>query len=377
MRTLLQFSLAVSLSGSLFAQYPALTLPPSGNNQKASVTQFIGPVKVTIDYSSPAVHAAGGKDRRGEIWGKLVPYGMTDLGLRGGKPSPWRGGANENTVFTVSDPVSIEGQTLAAGQYGLHLIPGQDEWTVVFSKNAAAWGSFFYDDSQDALRVKVKPAKHEYREWLTYEFTTRRPAEATAELQWEELAVPFHIKVENVNEIYISKLRKDLTGGAGFDPLAYDAAAQFCVQAGTHLEDALAWADLAINPPIGQTNFATMSTKAQVLSKMGRDAEAATLMQAAVRNPSATTIEIHLYGRQLLTEKKNAEALEIFKLNAERHGDAWPVNVGLARAYMALGDYKKAAEYAQKAVAQAPDPTNKKNLEAMAKTLSDGKPYDN
>ena len=100
-------------------------------------------------------------------------------------------------------------------------------------------------------------------------------------------------------------------------------------------------------------------------------------MQAAVRNPSATTIEIHLYGRQLLTEKKNAEALEIFKLNAERHGDAWPVNVGLARAYMALGDYKKAAEYAQKAVAQAPDPTNKKNLEAMAKTLSDGKPYDN
>ena len=379
MRTLLQFSLALTLSGSLFAQYPALTLPPNGNNQKASVTQFIGPVKVTIDYSSPAVHGPGGaNDRRGQIWGKLVPFGMTDLGFRGGKPSPWRGGANENTVFAVSDPVTIEGQPLAAGQYGLHLIAGPDEWTVIFSKNSSAWGSFFYDDSQDALRVKVKPAKHEYREWLTYEFTTRRPAEATAELQWEELAVPFNIKVDNVNEVYVTKLRQELTGAGGFNPQAYDAAAQFCAQAGTHLEDALSWADMAIKlPNVGQTNFDTLSTKALVLSKMGREPEAKEVMQAAIHLPTATSFEIHQYGRQLLAAKKNQEALEVFRLNAERNGDAWPVNVGLARAYMALGDYKKAAEYAQKAAVQAPDVANKKNLEAMAQTLAEGKPYAN
>lgn len=343
------------------------------------MTQFIGPVKVTIDYSSPSVHGPGGaNDRRGQIWGKLVPYGMTDLGFLGGKPSPWRGGANENTVFTVSDPVTIGGQSLAAGQYGLHLIAGPDEWTVIFSKNSSAWGSFFYDESQDALRVKVKPAKHEYREWLTYEFTTRRPAEATAELQWEDLAVPFNMKVDNVNEIYVTKLRQELTGAGGFNPQAYDAAAQFCVQAGTHLEDALNWADLAIKMPnAGQTNFDTLNTKALVLSKMSRDAEAQTIMQTAVHHPTATSTQIHQYGRQLLGAKKNREALEVFKLNAERNGDAWPVNVGLARAYMALGDYKKAAEYAQKAVAQAPDPVNKKNLEAMAQRLAEGKPYDN
>jgi hypothetical protein len=378
MRTLLQVSLALSLSGSVFAQYPALTLPPSGNNQKASVTQFIGPVKVTIDYSSPAVHGPAGTDRRGQIWGKLVPYGMTDLGVHGGKLSPWRGGANENTVFAVSDPVTIEGQPLAAGQYGLQFIPGQDEWTVVFSKNAAAWGSFFYDESQDALRVKVKPGKHEYREWLTYEFTTRRPAEATAELQWEDLTVPLNIKVDNVNEIYVTKLRQELTGSAGFNPQAYDAAAQFCVQAGVHLEDALNWAELALNSPsLGQKNFDTLSTKALVLSKIGRDADSKTIMQTAVHDPSATSMQIHLYGRQLLAAKKNQEALEVFKLNAERHGDAWPINVGLARGYMAVGDYKKAAEYAQKALAQAPDSVNKKNLESMAQTLAEGKPYDN
>ena len=373
MRTLLQMSVALSLSASLHAQFPGLTLPPSGDNQKASVTQNIGPVRVTIDYSSPAV-----KDRRGQIWGKLVPYGMTDLGFHGGKLSPWRGGANENTVFTVSDPVMIEGQALPAGKYGLHFIADPNEWTVIFSKNSAAWGSFFYDDSQDALRVKVKPVKREYREWLAYEFTTRKPSEATAEMQWEELGVPFNIKVENVSEIYVSKLQNELTGGGGFNPQAYDAAAQYCVQSGTHLEDALKWADAAINLPfVGETNFATLSTKAQVLMKMGRDADANTIMTTAIHHPTATRLNIHQYGRQLLAAKKNEEALAVFKYNAERFGDEWPTNVGLARGYMAMGDYPKALEYAQKAAAQAPDNINKTNLEAMVKSLAEGKPYAN
>lgn len=110
---------------------------------------------------------------------------------------------------------------------------------------------------------------------------------------------------------------------------------------------------------------------------MGRESEANQIMLTAVHHPTASSFAIHQYGRQLLAEKKTQEALEIFKLNAERNGDAWPVNVGLARGYMAVGDYKKAAEYAQKAVAQAPDSVNKQNLEAMAKTLAEGKPYDN
>jgi len=378
MRTLLQITFAISVSASLFAQAPGLSLPPSGNNQKASVSQFIGPVQITIEYSSPAVHGPNGVDRRGQIWGKLVPYGMTDLGFDGGKPSPWRGGANENTVFTVSDPVMIEGQALAAGKYGLHFIPGADEWTVVFSKDSDAWGSFFYNESHDALRVKVKPAKHEYREWLTYEFPVRRPSEATAEMQWEELAVPWQIKVENVDELYYTKIQQQLTSAFGFNLPYYDAAAQFCVRQGIHLDQALNWADLAISMPfIGQANFDTLSTKALVLSKMGRDAEADKIMQTAIHHPSATAVQIHQYGRQLLTAGKKQEALEVFKLNAERNGEAWPTNVGLARGYMAVGDYQKALEYARKAAAQAPDNQNKQNLEAMVRSLEDGKPYAN
>src|SRR5579863_532916 len=133
---------ALAFAGVAFAQFPGLTLPPSGNNQKAAVVQYIGPVRVSIDYSSPAVHGPDGKDRRGQIWGKLVPYGMTSFGLTG-KPSPWRAGANENTVFAINNTVTIEGKPLPAGRYGLHMIPGPDEWTVVFNKNSGAWGSFF------------------------------------------------------------------------------------------------------------------------------------------------------------------------------------------------------------------------------------------
>src|SRR5690348_14177241 len=208
MKTLLRVVSLFSAAGVLlFAQFPGLTLPPSGNNQKASVTQFIGPVRVNIEYSSPAVHAPNGQDRRGQIWGKLVPYGMTDLGFNNGKPSPWRAGANENTVFAVSDAVLIDGQPLPSGRYGLHMIPGEDEWTIIFSKNSHAWGSFFYDDSEDALRVKVKPAKHEYREYLTYEFSGRKPAEATAALQWEELSVPGTIKDDKTSDVYVTRIR--------------------------------------------------------------------------------------------------------------------------------------------------------------------------
>ena len=377
MRMLSLTSLPFVLAGTVFAQFPGLTLPPSGNNQKAAVTQYIGPVQVTIEYSSPAVHGPNGKDRRGQIWGKLVPYGLADLGFGNGKPNPWRAGANENTVFVVSHDVSVEGKTLPAGRYGLHMIPGPEEWTIIFSKNSSAWGSFFYDDSDDALRVTVKPRKHDYREWLTYEFTVRRPEEATAELQWEELAVPWTIKVTDANEIYFSRLRHELTTVPGFLPEGYDAAVQFCLQKNVHLDQALKWADAAISTPfVGRTDFGTLSTKAQVLSKLGREDEAKTVMQTALHHPTATPLNIHQYGRQLIAAKKNAEALEVFKYNAERNGDAWPVHVGLARGYSAACDLPKALEHAQKALPQAPDAPNRQILEAMIANLSQGKPVD-
>jgi len=299
---------------------------------------------------------------------------MTKLGAFGNnKPDPWRAGANENTVFTASNEVMIEGKPLPAGRYGLHMIPGEQEWVIIFSKNSNAWGSFFYEESDDALRVTVKPHTNSYREYLSYEFVSRKPAEATAELQWEELAVPMSIKVPNINDIYISRLRHELTSGNGYSWQGFQGAAQFCLQANTQLEQGLAWADDSINRQfIGQANFTTLSTKAQLQAKLGREADAASTMQVALKLPTTTTFEIHQYGRQLLAAKKVDEALAVFQLNASRNGDQWPVHVGLARGYAAKGDNKQALEHAKKALVQAPDPLNKGSLEAMVKALSEG-----
>lgn len=374
MRPILVYSLLLFLPCA-HAQFPGLTLPPSGDNQKASVTQFIGPVKLTIDYSSPKVHGPDGTDRRGKIWGALVPYGLTiNLGFGNGQPAPWRAGANENTVFSTSHPIRINGQTLPAGSYGLHFIVNPNEWTLVLSKNSTSWGSFFYDASEDALRVPLQPRKHPYREWLTYEFTERKPTQATAEMQWEDLAVSWNISVENIDSLYLTQLRQELRNAPGFTWQAWVAAIQFCLQSNTNLDEALTWADIAISRPfVGQKNFATLTAKSLVLAKLNRSAEAHQLMTEALHLPATLPIQIHQYGRQLLAQGKTKEAFEIFDYNHKRNGDAWPIHVGLARAYAALGENAKALEHAQKALPQAPDPLNKKSLEDMIQALSSGK----
>lgn len=363
--SLLPFAFAMSAVG----QYPGLTLPASGNNQKAIVTQFIGPVQVSIEYSSPAVHGPDGKDRRGQIWGKLVPYGLTKLGFGNGNPSPWRAGANENTVFTVSNDVTIEGKPLPAGRYGLFMIPGPDEWTVIFSKNSSSWGSFFYDDSQDVLRVTVKPLKHEYQEFLTYEFPDRRPAQATVQMAWEDLSVPWTIKA-SVNDIYISRLRQELTSVPGFNYEGYAMAATFCVNENVNLDEALKWADAAISAPfIGQTNFDTLITKAQVLDKMNRGEEARKYMLDAMHHPTATPMIIYALGRELQQEKKDDLAMEVYQYDAERFGDVWPVHFGLARGYAAKGENGKAMEQANLALTQAPTEQARDNVKTFIEGL--------
>ena len=155
-------------------------MPPSGDNQHSVVTQYIGPVAVTIDYRSPNVHGPNGEDRTGKVWGALVPFGMANLGFGTcGDDCPWRGGANENTVLAVSHDVEIEGQRLPAGRYGVHFIPGPEAWTLILSRNSTSWGSFFYDAKEDQMRVPLKPAKAAYTEFLTYEFTDRQPDRAS------------------------------------------------------------------------------------------------------------------------------------------------------------------------------------------------------
>ncbi len=357
---------------ALPAYAQSLTLPPSGDNQKASVTQHMGLVKVTVSYSSPRVHREG-QDRTGKIWGGLVPYGLSDLGFNDCKECPWRAGANENTVFKITHDVKIEGKPLAAGSYGLHMIPGADKFTVIFSKDSSAWGSYWYNPQQDVMRVEVKPVKGEFQEWLTYEFTEREPARAKLELRWENLRIPISIAVDDPNELYFQNLKKEMHGAPGFQWSDLMAAAQFTLQSGKHLDAGLDWAQRAVGAPfVGNENFQTLSTLGQIQLQLGNAEAAQTTFDKAIANPSAKPTDAHQLGRQLLQQGRKAEALNIFQSNAKKFPGQWPVNVGLARGYAATGDLKKALEHARMALAQAPDEPNKKALKALIEQLEKG-----
>ncbi|HEV7427748.1 MAG TPA: DUF2911 domain-containing protein [Thermoanaerobaculia bacterium] len=364
---------AVALTAiGAFAQ-GSITLPPSGGNERATVIQQIGPVKVSIDYSSPHVHSPQGQDRRGKIWGGLVPWGMANLGFGTCKECPWRVGANVNTIFTTSNDIQVNGATLPAGSYALFAIPQQDEWTWIFSKNHTSWGSFFYDPAEDVLRVKAKPEKAEYREVLTFDFTERKDDHASVAMKWEELAVPIDITVPNAADLYVATIRNELRNSPGFSDAEWQQAARYALD-NKHPAEGLKWAEQSVNSAggIGRKNFTNLMTLADAQDANGKSADAAKSREEALNDPSATVFDLHGYGRQLIAKGKKDEALKVFQLNAKRNPGAWPTNGGLARGYSAAGNYPEALKYAKLALAQAPDEANRKNLDNMIKKLEAG-----
>lgn len=362
MKTRLLTFVLFSAALTSFAQ---LTTPPSGDNQKSSVTQMIGLVSATINYSSPDVHGANGEDRKGHIWGELVHYGFVDQGFGPSKAAPWRAGANENTTISFSHDVVIAGKPLKAGTYGLFLAlskEGPSEW--IFSKNSTSWGSYFYNEAEDALRVQAALEDWPYTEFLTYNFDDRKLKSAHAYLAWENKRIGFTIEVANSLELYVDKIRGELNGSeTGFDYKNFAAAARFCAQNKVALEQGLQWADLGISMPfIGVKNFETLSAKAMVLNAMNKPADADAVMAEAVRLPGVSVQEVHEYGRSLLAAKRTDKALEIFQLNKKLHpDDKFTTYVGLARAYAALDDKKNAIKNWEFAIRNIPE-NQKPNL---------------
>lgn len=343
-----------------------LTTPPNGGNKKASVSERIGITDVTIHYDRPGV-----KGREGKIWNGLVHTGFTDLGFGTSKAAPWRAGANENTTITFSTDVMVEGKSLAAGTYGFFVAMGSGDATLIFSNNTSSWGSFFYDPKEDVLRVQVKTQPlNESVEWLKYEFTDETDNSAVVALEWEKLKIPFKVEVD-YPKTQLALFRNELRSSKGFNSDEWVQAAQFAV-ANNDLEEALQWSDYSINGVfIGQKNFKTLSTKAMILEKQGKSDEAAAVMKEAL--PLGNMTELHQYGRQLIAEKKPKEALEAFKLNAQKNPNVFTTDVGLARGYSANGDYKNALKYAKLALPLAPDKVNKDSLAKMIDMLGQGK----
>lgn len=363
-------AILIAIISSSYAQ--TLSTPPSGDNQKSVVTQYIGGLaSVTVQYNSPDVTGPSGEDRTGKIWGTLVPYGLTNLGFGNGNPGPWRAGANENTIITFSHDVLIEGKDLKAGAYGLHLITQESgPWTWIFSYNTSQWGSYFYDEKDDALRVDVQPGAGEHTEWLTYEFVDRKPTKATLALKWERKMIPMNIEVKDYNDLYVSTFAAQLQGAAGFNYQNWITASQFCLNNDTHLDQALNWAEAAISAPfVGISKFNTLQNKATILLKMGKTTEAEETMMTAVKNPGTTAFEIHQLGRQLIGMGMKDKAMEIFEYNHKHFSGAWPTNVGMARGLAATGRYEEALKYAEMAYEEAPDQLNKDAMKNAVEKL--------
>ncbi len=339
MKKVITLFFALLLMGSLL-EAQNIKLPPA--SKKAAVAEWIGLTKVAIHYSRPGV-----KGREGQVFGgNLVPYNE-------GTPFPWRAGANENTTIYFENAVTINGQDLPAGKYGFHAIPAEDEWTLIFSKDIDSWGSFFYDENNDALRVNVKPSKGENTEWLSYDFVNQTDISADIRLRWEQKEIAFTVG-SDVHAVTMANIEKQLHGLDGFNPKSYSAAAQYCIGADKDLDKALAWAERSIDRNFGgQKTFQTLSTHAQVLEKLDRTEEAQASIEAAL--PLATMVELHFYGRQLIQNEQPKKALEVFQMNRDRNpDDTFTTFVGLARGNMAVGEFGTAADHFKTAAQNAP-----------------------
>ncbi len=332
----------LGLTSVCAAQSTQLDLPLQ--SQAAQVTQTIGISNITIKYHRPLVNGR-------KIWGDLVPYGQV-----------WRAGANLNTIITFANDVMIEGKPLPAGTYGLHMIPNQDQWTVIFSKMSTAWGSFSYKQSEDALRVDVKPQPVEFHNALTYDFDQLKPDSAVVVMSWDKLAVPFNVSVD-VNKVVEASLHNQLRGLSQYTWDGWDDAATYLVDNKVNLDEALKYEDNSIG---NEDRFENEMTKSRILEAMGKTTEATAAKDKALS--LGTAPQLYGYGRQLQREGKQKEAFAVFKQAAQKDPNNWLSHAGLARIACGEGNYPQATKEMQLALASAPDPA-KSGVEGLIKKL--------
>jgi hypothetical protein len=232
--------------------------------------------EVNIYYHRPGV-----KGRK--IWGPkgsgaLLPYGEI-----------WRAGANEPTLFTFSNEVTIGGKKLRAGTYRFVVIPQEKEWTVVFNSEVKNWGTV-YEEKYDTLRFTVKPEKGPHEEWMSFSFTDLTPVSATAVLAWETVRIPFKI------EFNLLPLLQASVGSWS----TLNAAARTAVDNNLYLKEAMDWVDRSVAL---DRNFFNLRTKAELLAKDGKTSEAITVAEEGLKLIKARDLsKLPDFQRQQVTD---------------------------------------------------------------------------
>jgi hypothetical protein len=330
-------------AGAIALPGQSLVMSLPRQSQRATVSQRVALTDISVVYHRPLV---GGR----EIWGRVAPYGEV-----------WRAGANENTTIEVTDPVTVDGQALAKGIYGLHMIPSSDFWTVIFSRNATSWGSFSYDPSEDALRLDVKPHADYMHEALTYEFDDLTPDSTVLTMHWEKLSLPLTIKVDP--EATLANIRNQLRNSAQYIWTGWDDAATWCADNKTNLEEALKWSERSIAI---EERFENLITKSRILRHLERADESAAARDRAMEIGNAS--QVYIYGRQLQRDKKTAEAIAVYREVARRFPEHWLGHLAKARAAVADGDFDAAMKELVAALAGAPE-AQKAPLEELKKKI--------
>lgn len=350
-------ALLLSVLFSSFAVQSQNITTPRTPSPAANVTQTIGISTVNVNYSRPSV-----KNR--EIWGTLVPYGWNVQQFGTSNLAPWRAGANENTVITFSHPVKVEGKAVPAGSYGLFFVINKDNTgEVILSKDYKSWGNFFYEPAHDQMRSNIQLRNISNTDLLTYDFINMTKNSAELVLNWEKKQFPVKIEYA-VDEIVMANAADELKGAMGFTWQGFTSAANYAVQNKVNLEQALTWCDqaIAIN-----NNFNTQSTKANVLTALGRKADAEKIMADAL--PNANEAQINTYGYQLAGAGNIDKAIEVFVLNTNRYpksANAWD---SLGEAYYNKGDKKNAIASFKKSLSLNPPANVKANSEKFLQQL--------
>ncbi len=289
------------------AQQPPLAIKPVRPSQKASVMQTIGVTDITITYSRPpvkgrtifadapatmAARATGeatlddqNKRQAGE---PITPYGHV-----------WRAGANEATMFQVTDDVLVNGQPLKAGTYSLEAIPGKDEWTIIINNDPGQWGAFSYDEKKDALRVKAKPQMvSDNQEWLEYTFDPVTENSATVNLRWEKVRVPFTVEVKDIKAAWRAHADALIAANPNNEELPRQVASTYLND--KNYDEALKFVDRSIK--IKET-FRNLSTKANILWAAGRKGEAITVADAAIAKGKADKVDTAAFEKRVANMK--------------------------------------------------------------------------
>lgn len=217
-KSILSICAATLLAFSIHTSSTAQVKLPQASST-TSITQGLGIKNISLIYQRPNTNGR-------TIFGELVPYNEV-----------WRTGANGIPIIKFDEEVTIEGNKVPAGIYGILTIPTKTDWTIILTKNSNQWGAYKYNKDEDFLRFTVKSTKTANKvESFTMQFENITTNSATLSLAWENTSAKFNITVDQSKEI-VATIEEAMKG----EKKPYLQAAQYFFNNNLDINKALGW----------------------------------------------------------------------------------------------------------------------------------------